>query len=136
MTHKKQMTDDGLYKVVQYPQKGYTNDELLQRQITARSKHIDKQMKRLFLSFLAVFVLSVIMALMGFLIVVLLCIGFAGLLFLAGIVCSFIPKCSCTACKKTLEKDYKVINDDSCRTGVFLICKDCRRFVYTHRSSR
>jgi hypothetical protein len=125
-----------LYKVYDYPKQGYVNDEPLQLRLTARAQRVDGQMKVVFIIFIALFVLVCVSAFAGFILFVPPFIAFAFLLVPAGLFYVRPPRCFCTTCGGKMKKDFQPLENASGRTGEFLICTHCRRFVFTHRSLR
>jgi|GEM_PF-1661826 len=125
-----------IYHVFPYPKSGYTNDAALQTHLTERSMRSDRVLKRMLLSFAAIFFLGLVGGVLGFAWLALIVIPVGALLPLAGLYYLRSPTCNCPKCNQRMKKDWNVIDVDSARYGEFLVCDACRSFVYTHRASR
>jgi hypothetical protein len=125
-----------LYQDHVFPKEGYKKDEALQSRLTSRSKIIDRNMKRLFVGFVFVFLSSIALVMWVHPLFVLGSIAAGAALPLACLIFLRPPKTLCPGCGKKMMKEYEIIDADAARYGEFLVCRNCRLYACTHRASR
>jgi len=124
-----------IYAVARYPHAEFRNEPEAQQTVTSRRKVTDKRLKRLFISWVAVFFAALLFGLFGLPSVTLAGLAVLFLLFLPlAFLLLYAPAPDCPQCGRRMKKDWAVL--ESGRSGEFSICRECHIYLFTHRTLR